>query len=84
VLVQEDATGALKAIRMTNGVNSGEIAIDPSNPALWKAVALGDVNGDGFADVIVQHTNNGNIAYANMANGQLSGYVVVANIGSTA
>jgi FG-GAP repeat len=43
----------------------------------WNVVDVGDINGDGFADIVTQNSTTGQIQYANMANGVFSGWVSV-------
>jgi hypothetical protein len=52
---------------------SGAVAAD------WVVVGAGDLNRDGFADVVLQQQSSGATLYANMANGVFSGWGVVSN-----
>jgi VCBS repeat protein len=48
-----------------------------SNPS--RRFDIGDINNDGYADIVVQNPTTGVIEYANMNNGVLSGWVGVAS-----
>jgi hypothetical protein len=45
---------------------------------VWNVVGVGDINGDGFADVGIENHSTGQIIYANTANGVFSGWPAVA------
>jgi hypothetical protein len=45
---------------------------------VWSAEATGDVNGDGFTDVIYYNTATGQVIYANLAGGSNSGFGAIA------
>lgn len=48
----------------------------PGAPA-WVVRAVGDVNGAGYADIVVQNPGTGQIAYGNMSGGVLQGWIHV-------
>src|SRR5262249_55850968 len=52
--------------------------VDAANTPGFTVRAVADVNGDSFADIIVQN-RAGETDYANMANGVFSNFVAVAN-----
>lgn len=75
ILVQNN--GAISFANMQQGVFKGWQTV--ANVPGYSVVGSGDVNHDGFADVVVQN-GAGQIVYANMANGAFSGWSTVGNV----
>jgi hypothetical protein len=64
---------------MANGTPSGWGYVAINLGSAWRYQAAGDVNRDGFADVVIQDAS-GNVYVANMAGGHNSGYLDLGNI----
>ena len=65
-------------IKMDGGVFSGFGAVT-TLPG-WTVVGAGDINRDGYADVVIENHSTGQIVYANMAGGVFSGFVAVTTL----
>jgi len=57
---------------LTNWYSVGE-------PVGWNAVAVGDLNYDGFADIVIQNRTTDEVGYANMSNGVFNNWTSVAD-----
>jgi hypothetical protein len=65
---------------LANGAVSGTANI--ANPGLnWRIAGVGDQNGDGKADILLQHTD-GSVAQWLMDGANIAGATVVANPGA--
>src|SRR5262249_41975041 len=64
VLFQSDQTGQLIYAGMSNGTMSGFAAGTGALPGGWIVGGHGDVNGDGFADIVVQNSASGSSVVA--------------------
>src|SRR5262249_33362068 len=64
VLFQSDVDGQLVFATMRNGNFSGFAVATGSLPGSWVVGGHGDVNGDGFADIVVQNSASGSISIA--------------------
>ena len=62
---------------MANGAFNGWGGV-VSSPG-FNVVGAGDINRDGFADIVVENFSTGEIDYGNMANGMFNGWVHVVN-----
>ena len=62
---QERNEGRLRIWHMTGTDRRDEVIVDltlGSEPTLWDVVGLGDMNGDGWQDLVWQHSGNGGLA----------------------
>jgi hypothetical protein len=57
---------------MVGGVNNGLVPV-VSTPG-WQVRAVGDINGDGYSDIVVQNEISGQTLFANMHGGTFSGW----------
>src|SRR5262249_20066742 len=64
VLFQNDQTGQLEFAAMNNGNFSGSQFASGNLSPSWIVGGHGDVNGDGFADVVLQNAASGTITVA--------------------
>ena len=71
---QIDRFGLVHFWPMTNGTRTGGIDVHTPVDVHWSLKGIGDVNGDGTADVVWQH-NNGQVHYWPMSNGVRTGGV---------
>ena len=51
-----------------------------SNVPGYNVVGVGDINGDHYADIVVQNPITGQIDYVNMANGIFSGFGAITTL----
>ena len=75
IVVQSGPFATISYANMAGGVFSGWDKI--KNTPGWTVAGVGDVNGNGSADIVIE--NAGQIEYANMAGGVFSGWVSVGN-----
>jgi hypothetical protein len=80
---QDPTSGLILYANMHGGTFQGFNVVSAALPVDFKAVGAGDINGDGFADVVVQQQSTGLTLYASMANGVFSGWnLVTASVGT--
>jgi ELWxxDGT repeat protein len=80
---QDPTAGLILYANMHGGTFQNFNVVTAALPAEFHAVGAGDINGDGFADVVVQQQSTGLTLYASMANGVFSGWnLVTASIGT--
>jgi hypothetical protein len=83
VVVQDTTNGNIFFASMIAGAFAEWGVVSTALTPEWKVVGVGDLNRDGFADVVIQNlegdagTNPGTTFFANMANGEFSGWGVV-------
>lgn len=70
IIWQSDTTGGLGAWLMSGNqvVGQSNLSIEKVPDTQWKVRGVGDTNGDGFADLLWQHTGNGSLAIWYMNN----------------
>ena len=71
-------TGTIYYADMRGGAFPGWDVVNTNLTTDWVAVGAGDINRDGFADVVVQQQSTGTTYYANMADGAFAGWGVVS------
>jgi 5'/3'-nucleotidase SurE len=81
VVIQNQSQGEILFQNMAGGAGQGyqPVVGNASLGADWKVVGVGDINRDGFADVVIQQATTGSTIYADMAHGQFSGFDPVTN-----
>jgi len=62
LLFQNPNTGQLAQWNMNGTTPNGANFINPTQNPLWKAVGMGDFNGDGQQDLLFQNQNTGQLA----------------------
>jgi hypothetical protein len=81
--VQDPASGSLYVAEQTGTNTPTWVAVSTALPADFKLVGAGDLNGDGFADSVVQQQSTGTVDYAAIVNGAFASWQPVAsNLGS--
>lgn len=87
VVVQSTTNGQIMIANMANGQLQGwSNAGGPlkSLPTDYQVKAVADLNGDGFADIVIQNQADGTAYFGDMAGGAFSGWKsVVQNPGTT-
>ena len=62
IVFQNSVSGDIYVWYMRGAVQIGGAYINPKNPGTgWRVVAVGDLNGDGQADLVFQHSTSGNV-----------------------
>jgi hypothetical protein len=71
-VIQNPGTGQIEYVNMAKGMFSGlvNLATVPG----WDVRAVGDLTGDGYADIVVQNEASGQSMFANMHGGSFSGW----------
>ena len=76
-IVIQNSSGNVRYANMEGGVFQGWV--EAVNVPGWKVIAVEDVLGNGFDDIVIQNPTNGQILYANMTGGTFQGWGVVTN-----
>jgi hypothetical protein len=72
ILFQDCVTGDLNLWYMRGTTRVSASSTRPAQPGLgWRIVAVGDLNGDGRADILLQQVTSGNLYAWYMQNGKL-------------
>lgn len=75
IIYQNTGTGIISAgLTTAAGTLSAYLQLTGGETLAWTVKEAGDINRDGFADVVIQNNANGDVSYVNMANGVASGY----------
>ena len=83
VLIQQaSGTNQVVFADMHNGMNNGFTAATTGLPADYRVVGVGDVNNDGYTDVIVQQQSTGITSYAAQGPAGFDHWGNVANVGT--
>ena len=77
-MVENVSTGQIDYADMVNGARAGWVNV-VTLPG-FNVVAVGDINDDHYADIVLENNSTGQIEYANMNNGVFNGLVNVATL----